>query len=213
MGNFLIRPYYNKMAEKIDSPLATRNKSPDFTAFDVSLMKGYSVSSGSILELGAGTGLLLNEIMDGYARVVAVEMYPEFSRFIRRDDHVSVYNVDILDFQTSECFDVVIMFGVANFFSEDEVSRVYKRSLSWLKTGGRLIIKHQMGRHEDVQVSGFSEELQAEYYSEYRTLERECALLSSAGYQIERTGPVYPSEFNRWPNTYFMFIVAQPNNY
>jgi hypothetical protein len=74
--------------------------------------------------------------------------------------------------------------------------------------GGRMIVKHQMGLTEDVIVDTFSQELRQNYYSEYRSLENETALVSSAGFDDLRTTDIYPDSFNRWGNTRFMAITA-----
>ncbi|KFL35896.1 class I SAM-dependent methyltransferase [Arenimonas donghaensis] len=208
MGNNNIRNYYDQLAERIESAEGTRNKAPDSSEFDAAYMREFAKPEGSLLELGAGTGLLLNRIMDGYRRVVAVELYPQFSRFITRANHVEVVTADLLTYDTEETFDVVALFGVMNFFSEGEATDLYRRVARWLKPGGKLVVKNQMGVAEDVMVDGISQELGTHYYSEYRTPGHEARLIEKGGLQVVRQDDIYPDRLNRWPNTRFIALLA-----
>jgi cyclopropane fatty-acyl-phospholipid synthase-like methyltransferase len=208
LGNRKIKDYYENLAEGITSATETRNKAPDFTAYDVAFVKQFSDPRKSLLDMGAGTGLLLNRISDEFQTVTAVELYPEFSKFITPKPHLQVVNQNILDFESTETFDIVIAFGVMNFFSKAEAKKLYKQFFKFMAQGGTLIIKNQMGVAEDVIVDQHSEELGQHYYSEYRTVSHESKLISAAGFSVKDVHDIYPGEFNRWPNTRFQCIVA-----
>lgn len=209
MGNEKIRPYYDKMASRISNPLETRNKAPDFSRFDVAYMQAFLNPGHDLLDLGAGSGLLLNHISGGFRRVVAVELYPEFSRYITPGEHITIVNADILSFDTGERFDTVILFGVMNFFSREEALSIYRKVFRFTRPGGHMIVKNQMGMSGDVIVDRFSEELQQDYYSEYRSVASETSLMREAGFEVLRVDDIYPDEFNRWPNTRFKAILSQ----
>ncbi len=145
----------------------------------------------------------------GLKKVVAVELYPEFSRFILPAENTLIINTDIMKFKTSETFNVVILFGVMNFFSTEEAQTLYKKFFGFVKPGGILIVKNQMGIDADVRVDNFSEELQQNYYSEYRCVSSETSLMSEAGFAIDRVDDVYPDSFNRWANTRFTAILCR----
>ncbi len=208
MGNSSIRSYYAQLAERIQSAEGTRNKAPDSSEFDAAYMREFADPEASLLELGAGTGLLLNRIMGDYRRVVAVELYPKFSRFISRADHVEIVTADLLTYQTDEEFDVVLLFGVMNYFSAGEAADIYRRVARWVKAGGKLIVKNQMGLAEDVTVDGISQELGTHYYSEYRTPSHETRLIEQSGLAVIRQDDIYPDRLNRWPNTRFVALLA-----
>ena len=208
MGNRKIKDYYEKLAGGITSATETRNKAPDFSAYDIAFVKQFADSRKSLLDMGAGTGLLLNQISECFQAVTAVELYPEFSKFITPKPHLHVVNQDILDFETTKIFDIVIAFGVMNFFSTTEAEKLYKQFFKFTTQGGTLIIKNQMGVVEDVIVDKHSEELGHHYYSEYRTASHESKLISAAGFSINDVHDIYPDQFNRWPNTRFKCIVA-----
>jgi HAD superfamily phosphoserine phosphatase-like hydrolase len=208
-GNFKIDEYYASLAKRIKDPRETRNKAPDFSRHDIDFVKRFAGPDKTLLDLGAGTGLLLNALLADFRRIAAVEKYPEFSNFIQRAEHVSVTNADLLDFTTDETFDVVTLFGVMNFFSPEEAESIYRKIARWLHPAGALIIKHQMGVEQDVLVDGFSEELSSPYFSDYRHVEKEKLLLQSAQLQVEDVVDIYPAEFNRWPNTHFYALVCR----
>ncbi|MFT3806900.1 class I SAM-dependent methyltransferase [Arenimonas sp.] len=209
MSNEKIRSYYDALAGRIESADATRNKAPDSTEFDVAYMKEFADPSASLLELGAGTGLLLNRIMDDFGQIVAVELYPAFSKFITPAAHVQIVNADLLGFETDAVFDIVILFGVMNYFNAEEAAGLYRKIARWVKPGGKLVVKNQMGRTEDVVVDGLSQELQSSYYSEYRTPAHEMRLIESTGLKVLRQDDIYPEHFNRWPNTRFVALLAE----
>ena len=202
-GNFKIDDYYGKLAQNITSATQTRNKAPDFSKYDVEFVKRFSGQEKTLLDLGAGTGLLINHLVQDFAEIVAVEKYKNFSDFITRADNVRVLNADLMSFKTDEQFDVITIYGVMNFFNASEASKIYSRVRHWLKPAGILLVKHQMGRYEDVIVDGVSSELSTRYYSDYRWVEHEVKLLSDAGFHVNNVVDIYPPEFNRWDNTHF----------
>ena len=72
-----------------------------------------------------------------------------------------------------------------------------------------MIVKNQFGLHEDVTVDGFSEELQENYFSQYRYIDKEIRLLREVGFNNIEVVDIYPKECNRWDNTHFYALVAE----
>lgn len=213
MGNSKSLDYYDEMAKTISSAQETRNKAPDFSAYDIAFVKQFQNANHALLDLGAGTGLLLNGVMDGFDKVTAVELYPSFSQFITDAPHLTIVNENIMTFDTSDRFDLVLLFGVMNCFNAEEAATIYANCAKFLHPGGRVIVKNQMGVNDDVLVDTFSEELGKTYFSSYRHPDSEKALLSDAGLITETVTDIYPDTFNRWDNTRFMALVAQkPSN-
>ena len=211
-GNANIHNYYEQLAKKISTPTETRNKAPDFSAFDIDFVRRFAGASKNLLDLGSGTGLLINPLVKAFGQITAVEKYPQFSRFIAQEPHVELIHADLSAFEASDKYDLVTIFGVMNFFNRDEALRLYRKAVHWIKPGGMLIIKHQMGVQEDVLVDGYSEELGAQYYSEYRWVRHEMQLVAEAGFTVDEPVDIYPSAFNRWPNTHFYALVCRPNS-
>ena len=210
MGNEKILPYYNQLAKNISTPLATRNKSKDFSKYDIQLMKSFSGKDKTLLDLGSGTGLLINHLVDDFKKIVAVEKYPEFSKFISNTPKITVINEDLLklDLPKDEKFDIISLFGVMNFFDSEEATTLYSKIKKYLKDNGLLIVKNQFGIEEDVIVEGYSEELKTDYYSEYRHVEKENDILKSVGFSKINVVDIYPPEYNRWDNTHFYALIC-----
>jgi cyclopropane fatty-acyl-phospholipid synthase-like methyltransferase len=208
MSNKQIHDYYEKMASKIQSPIETRNKAKDFSQFDIGFMLRYAGAEKTLLDLGAGTGLLVNHLVGKFKHIHAVEKYENFSKFIARHPTVTVTNEDVLAFDTKQTYDIVSAFGLLNFFSEAEAKAMFRKIYDFSVPGGVAVIKHQMGVNETVVVNGFSEELQQPYYSEYRHVVREKELLLEAGFTHVEVADIYPAEYNRWPNTHFYALVC-----
>lgn len=208
-GNKKIDQYYSIMGENIKNPSETRNKAKDFSIFDIEFMKKISGSDKKLLDLGAGTGLLINNLTDNFQHIVAVEKYYNFSKFIKQSKVITVINEDLLEFNIQEVFDVISLFGVMNFFNTSETKLIYKKIIKFLKKDGTVIIKHQMGVSKDVVVDGYSKELDSYYYSEYRQVDSEINLLKSIGFDSVEKIDIYPPEYNRWENTHFYLLVCK----
>lgn len=202
--------FYRKLANSIVNPIETRNKSPDFTHFDIAFVRPFGRdSNANLLELGAGTGLMTNALCKYFANIVAVEKYAEFAKFIDRRSNVNVIIDDLLHFKPEEHFDVITLFGVMNFFNKSEAQFIYKLAFDALKEDGVLLVKHNMGILEDVYINNFSQELNTYYYSTYRSKINEKLLVSEAGFSVEKCVDIYPQKFNRHANTHFYAFVCK----
>jgi len=211
MGNKKIDEYYKELAKTITDPKATRNKAKDSSKYDVELMKLLADENKILLDLGAGTGLLINHLVDDFKRIYAVEKFPEFSKFIQKTEKIIIENKDLLEWENkfNIKFDIISLFGVMNYFDEEEAILIYKKIFDNLNSNGILVVKNQMGVNKDIIINGFSKELQTNYYSEYRFVEKEINILKKIGfYDIEKKD-IYPSEYNRWDNTHFYALICK----
>jgi len=210
VGNSSAVKYYDYLANKIEDPKETRNKAKDTSVFDSELLKQFSGQDKKLLDLGSGTGLLINLIHKDFEYVVAVEKYKEFTKFIKKGNNMEILNYDLLDYvPPNNKFDVVSLFGVMNYFNKFEAKQVYQKAFDSLKKEGILVVKNQMGVAEDVLVNKFSEELQTKYFSEYRSVENEKKIMKSVGFEIVDVIDIYPPEFNRWENTHFYALICK----
>lgn len=209
MSNNEALTYFSELSKRIQTPLETRNKAPDSSEIDVAFMQRFVGQGFSLLDLGSGTGLLLNEIKNGFSHITAVEKFESLSRFICEDSSIEIINEGILELKLNKEYDVISAFGIMNLFSSAEAEAVYLKCRDWCVEGGCIVIKHQMGIAETVLVKGHSAELGTDYFSEYRTVDNEISLLESAGFVVTGTYDYYPARFNRWPNTRFLAIIGQ----
>jgi HAD superfamily phosphoserine phosphatase-like hydrolase len=208
-GNTNINKYYRDLANKIKGPTETRNKAPDFSSYDINFVKKFADKSVDLLDLGSGTGLLINSLEGSFKEITAVEKYHKFSDFISRSEQVTIINEDVLTFVPTKTYNLITAFGLMMFFSFEEAEAIYRMVFKCLKKSGTFIVKHQMGVREDVCINGYSNELGCEYYANYRWIENELNLLSKVGFKISEVVDIYPDEFNRWENTKFYALVCE----
>lgn len=210
MGNKNIIKYYDKLAQNITDAKMTRNKAKDFSKYDIQLLKSFADKNKTLLDLGSGTGLLINHLTEDFKSITAIEKYSGFSKFIKKTPQINIINDDLLDLSlnTSKKFDIISLFGVMNYFDFQEASFLYKKSINFLKEDGILVVKNQMGINEDIIINGFSEELQTNYYSEYRHIDKEISLIKNIGLTNIKVIDIYPPEYNRWDNTHFYALIC-----
>jgi len=209
MQNRDVIGYYDKMAANIKAPTETRNKAKDFSQFDIAFMLERASEDKRLLDLGSGTGLLVNHLIGRFKHITAVEKYPDFSKFIQNSSDVNIINADLLSLQLDDKdFDILSLFGVMNYFNDQEALAIYRNAHSYLQSGGELVVKNQFGVQEDVIVSGFSEEIGTDYFSNYRQVDKEISMLTDCGFSDIQCFDIYPAEYNRWPNTHFYALSA-----
>jgi cyclopropane fatty-acyl-phospholipid synthase-like methyltransferase len=169
----------------------------------------YANENSEILDLGSGTGLTLNKYYEKVKHIDAVERFDGFSKFIAKTPKITVHNQNITTFETNKQYDIITMFGILHYFNEKEAKEIYEKHKNNLRGGGRLIIKQQFGIKEEITVSGYSEELKENYFSQYRHIDKEVKILKTIGYKNIEVFDIYPPECNRWDNTHFYAIVAE----
>jgi cyclopropane fatty-acyl-phospholipid synthase-like methyltransferase len=210
MKNKITLNYWEKKAKNNPNEKTVKvNAFNDYSELDASFILQFADINTDILDLASGTGLIINKISDKVHSIVAIEMFEEFSKFIQKKNNITIINQDIKMYQPSSIFDMVTMFGVSQYFSIDEIEKIYDMCFTCTKKNGKLIVKNQFGITEDVLVSGYSEELKEDYFSHYRHLDSEIKLLEKTGYKNVDVFDIYPPEANRWENTHFYAIVAE----
>jgi len=183
-------------------------KNTDFTDIDSDFILKYADKTSDILDIGTGTGLIVNKIYNKVNYIECLEPFKNFSKYIVKNKNIKVVNENIFEYKTDRKFDIITIFGSMHYFNKEEAEKIYSLTYKLLKSNGELIIKNQFGVVEDVTVQGYSEEQKTDYYAQYRHLEKEVKLLKNIGYTKVQTFDIYPPEANRWQNTHFYAIVA-----
>jgi SAM-dependent methyltransferase len=181
----------------------------DQTSYDASFIMTYANKETDLLDLGSGTGLVINKLFDRVAHITAVEPFGEFTKYIVKSENIEAFNQTIMDFNSIDLFDLITIFGTMHYFNEREAVEIYTKYYPYLKERGKLIIKNQFGVNEDVMVDGYSEEQKTNYFAHYRHIEKEKKILEVIGYKNIEIFDIYPPECNRWENTHFYAIVAE----
>jgi SAM-dependent methyltransferase len=152
--------FFQEMANNSHDPKSVKlAKSSDFSQMDADFILQYSDINSDILDLGSGTGLIINKIYDKVRHITAIEPFASFTQFIVLSDTIDIVNSTFDKYEiTKTDFDLLTIFGVMHYFNERESIEIYSRFKSALKTGGKIIVKNQFGIDEDVIVEGYSEE-------------------------------------------------------
>ena len=125
---------------------------PDFAArggldsgCDLDLIKNYIDKTNSILEVGAGYGrVIFNLLEKGYdKKLVAIERSKRFCDLLKQnyDGKLEVINTDIKIFESSSQFDLILWLwsGICDF-SQEEQAIILSKVASFLKKDGVLVV-------------------------------------------------------------------------
>jgi predicted TPR repeat methyltransferase len=181
----------------------------DFTQYDTTFIMKYACKKTDLLDLGSGSGLIVNKLFDKVAFITAVEPFKGFTKYIVESNNIKIHNQTLLEFELDRQYDLITIFAVMHYFNEQEAIAVYEKYYPFLKSGGKLIVKNQFGVKEDVIVDGYSEEQKRNYFAHYRYIRKEEKILEKIGYKNIEVFDIYPPECNRWDNTHFYAIVAE----
>lgn len=183
----------------------------DHTQLDADFILKHCDTTTNLLDLGSGSGLIINKIYNKVAKITAVEPFKSFTDLIVKSDNIFIENKTLEDYTPAfdEHFSLLTIFGTMHYFNENEAIAIYTKYINFLNDGGKIIIKNQFGVTEDVVISGYSQELKTDYYAWYRHIDKEVAILKQIGFKNIEVVDIYPPEANRWNNTHFYAIVAE----
>jgi len=181
--------------------------SNDNTHHDVDFIRSFSKRNQSLLDLGSGTGLIINKLTNDFKDITAVELFKEFSDYIN-GDNIQIHNKNLINFYIKKKFEIATMFGTAHYFNEKESINIYKNIFSMLCDNSVFILKNQFGVKETKTVSG-SEALGKEYFAQYRFIDYEIKRLKSVGFKNIVAHDIYPAKENKWKDTHFYALVCE----
>ncbi len=180
----------------------------DYSDLDSKFILKYANQQSSLLDLGSGSGLIVNRLYPFVNSITCIECIEPFTQFIHKSKNITIEHCDLLKFESDRKFDIITAFGVMHYMNEQESIKIYSKYREFLKPNGKFIIKNQFGIKETINVSGYSEEQKRDYYSQYRYIEWEKQTLQDLDFQSIEICDYYPKEANRWENTHFYAIVA-----
>lgn len=201
--------YWESLSHRIKDPGEAKNKRPNTTGIEIDFLKNYINSTSSVLDIGAGSGLVTNELMPLVSEIVAVEKFEGFSKFIIENPNLLVINADIVGFKMRKQFDMVLCTGVGQCLKKDEMEEVYDSIAKMMKPDGYFISRMHCGINETVIVDHFSEEIGAKYYAEFRAKDEEIAHIKSKGFSKVEIFDFLPDEINVWDNSRHYYFVCQ----
>ena len=202
--------YWEKLASRITDPKQTRNKRDDYSDLEIDFLKPYLKPDTSVLDLGSGSGLVVNKLVKLVGHITAVEKFQNFSQFIEHSDKLELINADIVGFRLHRQFDLVLATGVIQCIERRFIADIYKNVFNMTKAGAHFIAHIHCGLEQDVIVDRFSEELNTDYYAEYRKHEWEKQQMLEAGFRSVEIHDIFPDWLNKWSNTrHFLFVCKK----
>ena len=189
---------------------STHFKSDETHVHDLALIREFTHPDSEVLDVACGTCYLSNPLAREVARIHAIDKFGEFLRHCSNAGNLTTEVADILTYEDPRLYDIILAFGIMNYFDDTDTQTIYAKLAHMLKPGGRLIVKHQSGIETDVIVDGYSEEIGMDYHALYRQHDRDRALLEEHfGEGNVETRDIYPEELNPWENTHFYAYICR----
>lgn len=201
--------YWGTLSQKITSPVETKNKRPDTSDLEINFLKKYVKKTDEILDIGSGSGLIINKLINYVDHITAVEKFDGFTKFISDHPNMLVVNADLIGFKMRKEFDITLCFGVAQCFKKNDMQAIYKNLYTMTKTGGGLIIRTHCGLETNKIINGYSEELKTNYFAEYRQIDEEEILLKKIGFTSVDRFDIFPDTLNVWKDTRHFILVCK----
>jgi cyclopropane fatty-acyl-phospholipid synthase-like methyltransferase len=201
--------FWLERAKYADPRIATHYKHDDALQFDLALALQYVQKDSFVLDLGCGSGALINSLVEHCSYVEGVDKVAGLMRHCRTDlpGKLKCVESDVMDYKSDRKFDIVLLFGVANFLTKEEQRSLYSRIGTFLKPNGAFIAKHACGVTEEVFVDTFSEVVGSRYNARYPNLSDEISCLEE-NFDV-KVHDVYPAYLNPWNDTHFYAFICR----
>ncbi|MCL2510122.1 MAG: class I SAM-dependent methyltransferase [Methanomassiliicoccaceae archaeon] len=173
--------------------------------------------SDVVVDLGAGNGRFSFFFAPKVSKVIAVEYVEDFAVSVqRRAEEACIENIEVLnmpaeDFCRNDHADVIMASGLLHYLDSDQYDRIAVNISRTVKRGGTLLLYESVSILEDEYfIDKFSDELNADYTSLYRTPHQLVKTFSEHGFEIEEYAPFFAegNALNRRLETrlyYFIF--------
>jgi SAM-dependent methyltransferase len=164
-------------------------------------------AGGDVLEIGCGPGTDAAALAEGrrYTGVDLSGVQLEHARQVAPGGRFLHADVSKVTFPAA-CFDAVVGFYVFNHIPQDEMEPLFRRILTWLRSGGRLFASFgtsdNPGAMEPMWLG------RADMYFSSLPVGRNDALLEEAGFAIEFADTVTELEEGEGQAT-FHWVIAQ----
>lgn len=195
---------------KIKDPyVAVRYHSNNRIDYDYKLILNYVDENSRILDIGCGTGLIEEKLVEDVAYIKGIDKYKEFLDRAYINDKIKYEVCEAYEFLDKNIkYDLILIFGLLFYMSDSEVDKMLENCLLMLSEEGIILIKGQWGVEEKLIVDQWSEGLQCNYYAEYRQVNEFKRTLLRKGFSVELID-IYPKEMNEWENTHEYAFVCK----
>ena len=145
--------------------------------------------TGTVLDLGSGTGFWAEAFARDFAKVVAVEASPALCDALRERcgtyPNVRVVYGDVLSFEPDDRYDLVFLGGMLMYLNDREVIALLRKIVPTLNPGGIVLCRETTVREGVVTRIG-------EYQATYRSIEVYRRLFAESRLSVTRIEPNVP---------------------
>ena len=173
-----------------------------------------------VVDLGAGNGRFSFFFAPKVDKVTAIEYVEDFAVSIRRQaEEACIGNIEVLnmaaeDFCRENYADVVLVSGLLHYQDSEQYDRVAVNISRTVKPGGTLLLYESVSILEDEYfIDKFSDELNANYTSLYRTPKQLVKTFTEHGFEIEEYAPFFAEghALNRRLETRLYYFIFRQN--
>lgn len=178
-------------------------------SYELGWISEHAPPNAQILDLGSGPGELSCKLLTTGSQLTLVDKYPDFLKLAPIAPNIRQVCCDVLEFDDTKQYDLILIFGVVTHLTEIEESLIYQKAAKLLGHNGTLIIKNQVSNGEEKTVSGYSPSLKQNYCGRYPGLDQQNQQLNRI---FSNTMTIqYPDQFNPWPDTkHIAFVCKNP---
>lgn len=179
------------------------------------LMKLVEPGDNFILDMGCGVGRLTIPLSYSAYGVTGVDFSEANVKYLKekvkhnRIDNVEVFCQSICDKlkNREKAYDIILVFGVLLHLNNPEISKFLSLIRSYLRDGGKVIVRESVGVKRPFYVNRFCPELNSHYMAYYRTpqdietkfeLSGMIAPVSKELYQQRKETGTYMWMFKKW---------------
>jgi cyclopropane fatty-acyl-phospholipid synthase-like methyltransferase len=196
-----------------DAQLAELRARTEFELLDNELPLN---KSQIVVDIGAGNGRFTMYFAPKAKKVVSVEYIKDFADSIKKQaersqtNNIEVLNMSAEEFRRENYADVIYVSGVLHYLDKEQYRKVISNISKTLKPGGTFFLCESISVLKDEYfIDKFSDELNVNYCSLYRTGRQHIDAFSDQGFLLKKFSPVFEdgSVLNRRVETRFHYFI------
>jgi putative AdoMet-dependent methyltransferase len=166
-----------------------------FDRYEEILEEVVSLSRGTVVEFGPGTGNLTEKLAEAGLKVIPFEPSPEMRLLGQRKlgERITFFDGDFLEFKLDEGADTIVSTYAFHHLTDEEKGKAFAVYGNLLAEGGKIVFadtmfeteQHYQAAIDQASDKGFlnlAEDLQREYYTTLDVMQK---LLTSEGFSVQ----------------------------
>ena len=115
-----------KFLQQQNLKVADRWTGEEILTYELSILGNLIKPGSKILDLGSGSGELSRNLCRESDRLTAVDLGTHYAQCFKDNNHSFIVS-NLLDYETEEKFDIVLLFGVVTYLMPIEENDVYSK--------------------------------------------------------------------------------------